>query len=62
MLPLSGAYHLPVSDEAKLSTGLRLTVGRTSVDLMDETYYDQVDPNIYNLQGPFMANRFWNDV
>ena len=53
---LSGAYHLPVSDVAKLSTGLRLTVGRTSVDLMDETYYDQVDPNIYNLQGPFMAN------
>ena len=53
---LSGAYHLPISDQAKLSTGLRLTVGRTSVDLMDETYYDQVDPNIYNLQGPFMAN------
>jgi type IX secretion system PorP/SprF family membrane protein len=53
---LSGAYHLPVSNVAKLSTGLRLTVGRTSVDLMDETYYDQVDPNIYNLQGPFMAN------
>src|SRR6056300_2067443 len=25
---LSGAYHLPISDQAKLSTGLRLTVGR----------------------------------
>lgn len=53
---LSGAYHLQVSDVAKLSTGLRITLGRTSVDLLDETFYDQVDPNIYDLQGPFMAN------
>jgi len=53
---LSGAYHLQVNDIAKLSTGLRLTVGRTSIDLLDETYYDLVDPNIYNLQGPMMAN------
>jgi len=53
---LSGAYHLQVNDIAKLSTGLRVTVGRTSIDLLDETYYDLVDPNIYNLQGPMMAN------
>ncbi len=53
---LSGAYHLQVNEMAKLSTGLRLTLGRTSVDLLDETYYDLVDPNIYNLQGPFIAN------
>jgi type IX secretion system PorP/SprF family membrane protein len=53
---LSGAYHLQVNDIAKLSTGLRITVGRTAVDLLDETYYDLVDPNIYNLQGPMMAN------
>jgi type IX secretion system PorP/SprF family membrane protein len=53
---LSGAYHLPVGDQAKLSTGLRVTAGRTAVDLLDETYYDAVDPNIYNLQGPFIAN------
>lgn len=53
---LSGAYHLQVNDMAKLSTGLRVTVGRTSIDLLDETYYDLVDPNIYNLQGPMMAN------
>jgi len=53
---LSGAYHLQVNDIAKLSTGLRLTLGRTAVDLLDETYYDLVDPNIYNLQGPIMAN------
>ena len=53
---LSGAYHLQVNDMAKLSTGLRVTLGRTSVDLLDETFYDLVDPNIYNLQGPFMAN------
>ena len=53
---LSGAYHLQVTEFAKLSTGLRLTVGRTAVDLLDETYYDLVDPNIYNLQGPFIAN------
>ena len=53
---LSGAYHLQVNDIAKLSTGLRVTVGRTAVDLLDETYYDLVDPNIYNLQGPMIAN------
>ena len=53
---LSSAYHLQVNDIAKLSTGLRVTVGRTSIDLLDETYYDLVDPNIYNLQGPMMAN------
>lgn len=53
---LSGAYHLQVNDIAKLSTGLRVTVGRTAVDLLDETYYDLVDPNIYNLQGPIIAN------
>ena len=53
---LSGAYHLQVNEMAKLSTGIRLTLGRTSVDLLDETYYDLVDPNIYNLQGPFIAN------
>ena len=53
---VSGAYHLQVSDNAKLSTGLRVTVGRTAVDLIDETYYDLVDPNIYDLQGPLMAN------
>ena len=53
---VSGAYHLQVSDNTKLSTGLRVTVGRTSVDLLDETYYDLVDPNIYDLQGPLMAN------
>jgi len=53
---LSGAYHLQVNDMAKLSTGLRITVGRTAVDLLDETYYDLVDPNVYNLQGPMMAN------
>jgi type IX secretion system PorP/SprF family membrane protein len=53
---LSGAYHLQVNDIAKLSTGLRITVGRTAVDLLDETFYDLVDPNIYNLQGPMMAN------
>ena len=53
---LSGAYHLQVNDMAKLSTGLRITVGRTAVDLLDETYYNLVDPNIYNLQGPMMAN------
>lgn len=53
---ISGAYHLQVNDFAKLSTGLRITVGRTAVDLLDETYYDIVDPNVYNLQGPMMAN------
>ena len=53
---VSGAYHLQVNDMAKLSTGIRLTIGRTAVDLLDETYYDLVDPNIYNLQGPMMAN------
>ena len=53
---VSGAYHLQVNDMAKLSTGIRLTIGRTAVDLLDETYYDLVDPNIYNLQGPIMAN------
>jgi type IX secretion system PorP/SprF family membrane protein len=53
---LSGAYHLQVNDIAKLSTGLRITVGRTAVDLLDETYFDLVDPNLYNLQGPMMAN------
>lgn len=53
---LSAAYHLQVSSFAKLSTGLRITVGRTSVDLLDETFFDLVDPNIYNLQGPIMAN------
>jgi len=53
---LSGAYHLQVNDIAKLSTGLRITLGRTAVDLLDETYFDLVDPNLYNLQGPMMAN------
>ena len=53
---ISGAYHLQINDFAKLSTGLRITVGRTAVDLLDETYYDIVDPNVYNLQGPMMAN------
>ena len=53
---VSGAYHLQVNDMAKLSTGLRVTVGRTAIDLLDETYFDLVDPNIYNLQGPIMAN------
>jgi type IX secretion system PorP/SprF family membrane protein len=53
---ISCAYHLQVNDFAKLSTGLRITVGRTAVDLLDETYYDIVDPNVYNLQGPMMAN------
>lgn len=53
---VSGAYHLQVNDMAKLSTGIRLTIGRTAVDLLDETYYDLVDPNIYNLKGPMMAN------
>lgn len=53
---VSGAYHLQVNDMAKLSTGIRLTIGRTAVDLLDETYYDLVDPNIYNLQGPMKAN------
>ena len=32
---ISGAYHLQVKDNAKLSTGLRVTVGRTAVDLLD---------------------------
>ena len=53
---VSGAYHLQVNDLARLSTGIRVTLGRTAVDLLDETYYDLVDPNIYNLQGPMMAN------
>ena len=53
---VSGAYHLQVNDLARLSTGIRVTLGRTAVDLLDETYYDLVDPNIYNLQGPIMAN------
>lgn len=53
---VSGAYHLQVNDLARLSTGIRVTLGRTAVDLLDETYYDLVDPNIYNLQGPMIAN------
>ena len=53
---VSGAYHLQVNDLTRLSTGIRVTLGRTAVDLLDETYYDLVDPNIYNLQGPMMAN------
>ena len=53
---VSGAYHLQVNDLARLSTGIRVTLGRTAVDLLDETYYDLVDPNVYNLQGPMMAN------
>jgi len=53
---VSGAYHLQVNDLARLSTGIRVTLGRTAVDLLDEPYYDLVDPNIYNLQGPIMAN------
>lgn len=52
----SAAYHLKVSSNTKLSTGLRMTLGRTAVDLVDETYFDFIDPNIYNLQGPLMAN------
>ena len=30
---VSGAYHLQVNDLTKLSTGLRVTVGCTAVDL-----------------------------
>ena len=53
---LSTAYHLPVSENMTLSTGIRATVGRTTVDLSNEVYYDQLDPNIYTLAGPFIAN------
>jgi type IX secretion system PorP/SprF family membrane protein len=55
-LAISSAYHLPISDGWSLSTGLRATLGRTTVDLENETYYDNLDPNIYTLAGPFMAN------
>ena len=53
---LSAAYHLPVSENMTLSTGIRATVGRTTVDLNNEVYYDQLDPSIYTLAGPFIAN------
>lgn len=53
---VSGAYHLPLGSQARLSTGLRLTLGRTAVDLLNENYYDQIDPNIYDLRGPMIAN------
>lgn len=55
-LAVSSAYHLPISDQIVLSTGLRATLGRTTVDLNNEVYYDQLDPNIYTLAGPFIAN------
>lgn len=52
----SGAYHLPINENTTLSTGLRITLGQTTVDLANETFYDGLDPSIYNLQGPLMAN------
>ena len=55
-LALSSAYHLPVSDNMTLSTGIRATLGRTTVDLNNEVFYDELDPSIYTLAGPFMAN------
>jgi len=55
-MAFSAAYHLDVTQKGRLATGLRFTMGNTTVDLVDETYYDQVDPNIYNLQGPFRVN------
>ena len=53
---LSAAYHLPISEEATLSTGLRVSLGRSTVDFNNEFYFDLVDPNIYSVQGPMMAN------
>lgn len=55
-LAISSAYHLPINEEWNLSTGLRATVSRTSIDLNSEIFYDGLDPSIYTLAGPFIAN------
>ena len=40
----------------RLSTGLRVAASQTSIRLDDETFYDDLDPNIYNQQGPWRPN------
>lgn len=55
-LALSSAYHLPINDVLRLSTGLRVAASQTSIRLDDETFYDELDPDIYNQQGPWRPN------
>ena len=49
-LGLSTAY-LPINDVLRLSTGLRVAASQTSIRLDDETFYDDLDPNIYTSRG-----------
>ena len=55
-LAVSSAYHLSVGENTTLSTGIRANLGRTTIDLENEVYYDDLDPSIYTLAGPFIAN------
>jgi type IX secretion system PorP/SprF family membrane protein len=53
---LSTAYHLQLSKDLYISAGIRYTMNKTAVDILDEFYWDKVDQSIFNIDGPFFQN------